>query len=483
VDLQVAIESNLPATLPVGRPTAIFCFGHCFDRHQPVAELELLVDGTRHRPAATGMARRDLFEWLHRASSEDPDGRSYRSGFWATLPIPARERPGRIELEAAVRLADGSTNLVPLAGIDVVEPPGLRPWKTGPLPPGTVAICMATYEPDIALFRLQVESLRNQTDDRWICVISDDGTGSDRLEQMRALIADDPRFELSRGGKRVGPYMNFERALQLAPADAELLALSDQDDRWYPDKLARLRASLGSAQLVYCDQRLIDSEGRVLRESLWHGRRNDYANMASLLVANTIPGAATLFRREVKELALPFPVAPGIQYHDHWLALVALASGEIAYVDRPLYDYVQHAAAVSGDLVHGERSAHNDGSRGFRSAYFGGYVPRQIQAQALLLRCGQKLTPRKRRALEWFIGSGSSPANFLWLAVRPLRRLVGRDETLGGEVALLGGILWRWLLPVAVGRGRVPAARAFDASFPDPPQFEQPRLRRWRAGG
>lgn len=482
MDLRVSIESNLPASLPVGSATAIFCFGHCFDRHQSVDGLELLVDGAAHRPAATGMPRRDLFDWLHRGTAEDPEGRSYRSGFWATVPIPARDRPGRVRLEAAVRLADGSTDVVPLASIEVTERRRPRPWKTGPLPPGTVAICMATYEPDVALFRVQVESLRKQTDERWICVISDDGTGSDRFQEMREVIGDDPRFELTRGGERVGPYRNFERALAMAPPDAELLAFSDQDDRWYPDKLERLREALGSAQLSYCDQRLIDSQGRVLRESLWQGRRNDYANMASLLVANTITGAAMLFRREVKELALPFPWSPGTQYHDHWLALVALANGEIAYVDRPLYDYVQHFAAVSGDLIHGEPSGTADGSRGLRSAYFGGYVPRQVQARTLLLRCGPRLTSRKRRALERFIRSGSSPVALTWLAARPLRRLVGRDETLGGEVALVRGVLWRWLLPLAVGRAQLPGARAYDASFPDPPQFEQPRLRRWRAG-
>jgi hypothetical protein len=70
----------------------------------------------------------------------------------------------------------------------------------------------------------------------------------------------------------------------------------------------------------------------------------------------------------------------------------------------------------------------------------------------------------------------------MWLAARPLRRLVGSDETLGGEVALVRGILWRWLLPVAVGVAHRPVAPAYDASFPDPPRFEQPRLRRWRAG-
>ena len=98
----------------------------------------------------------------------------------------------------------------------------------------------------------------------------------------------------------------------MLPAEAELVALCDQDDRWYPEKLAMLRGALGGAQLVYSDQRLVDRDGRVLRETMWEGRRNNHTNLASLLVANTITGAATLFRRELAELALPFPEAPGL---------------------------------------------------------------------------------------------------------------------------------------------------------------------------
>ena len=55
-----------------------------------------------------------------------------------------------------------------------------------------------------------------------------------------------------------------------------------------------------------------------------------------------------LMRREVADLAVPFPDTPGMDFHDHWIALTALALGDIAYVDRPLYDYVQHDAAVFG---------------------------------------------------------------------------------------------------------------------------------------
>jgi hypothetical protein len=104
-----------------------------------------------------------------------------------------------------------------------------------------------------------------------------------------------------------------------------------------------------------------------------------------------------------------------------------------------------------------------------------------VQAQTLLLRCASRLSDRERRALEHFVASERSPASFLWLATRPLRRFIGRDETLGGETALARGILWRWLIVLAVGRARRPGNRAYDASFPDPPRFEQRRLRRWRA--
>ena len=44
-------------------------------------------------------------------------------------------------------------------------------------------------------------------------------------------------------------------ALALVPADARLVALRDQDDRWHPEKLATLRAELGGAKLVYSDKR------------------------------------------------------------------------------------------------------------------------------------------------------------------------------------------------------------------------------------
>jgi glycosyltransferase involved in cell wall biosynthesis len=468
-DLVANLESPLPAALPTGTASAVFCCGTCFHRQQAVARIDLAVDGVRHRAAAIGMPRPDL-------ASADP--RAFRSGFWGTVPIPARDRPGAIELSLTARLEGGEELSAPLGAIAVVErePPG------PPAQPGVIAICMATYDPEPRLLAAQIESLRAQTDTRWRCVISDDCSAPEHFARLQEIVGDDDRFMISRSQRRLGFYRNFERAISLAPAEAELLALCDQDDRWRPEKLATLRESLGAATMVYSDQRLVDANGRVIRDTMWRGRRNNHASLASLLVANSITGAATLFRREVAELALPFPDTPGLQFHDHWLGLVALAAGDIAYVPRPLYDYVQHAGAVFGEVSGGRAARTRAGLlRGGRGAYFLGYLPREVQAQALLARCASRLTPRKRRALQRYSKSARSPAAFAWLALRPLRALAGRNETLGSELELVHGIAWRWAVAVLARLPIKRLRRLADASFPDPLSFEQRRLRRWRA--
>ncbi|HYH62925.1 MAG TPA: hypothetical protein VD766_13740, partial [Solirubrobacterales bacterium] len=276
----------------------------------------------------------------------------------------------------------------------------------------------------------------------------------------------------------LGFYRNFERLLAIVPAEAELVALSDHDDRWHPDKLAALRASLGDAELAYSDLRLVDASGTVRAETFWEGRRNNYENLASLIVSNTVAGAACLIRRRVAERALPFPAGPGWDFHDHWLALVALSMGRIAYVDRPLYDYVQHPGAVLGHVVSeaGEAPTPRAGlrdrlaaSRGFlerwRRSYFTAYLQRKLQADVLDARCADELTARKRRALRLMSRADRSPVAFGWLVSRPLRAAAGRNETLGVERLLARGIIWRHLMSARKIWKR-PGGPLGDASLP-----------------
>ena len=169
-----------------------------------------------------------------------------------------------------------------------------------------------------------------------------------RWRRSARQVDGDPRFVVSRSARRLGFYRNFERALELVPAAAEFVVLADQDDRWHADKLAVLLAAIGDAKLVYSDARVVSRNGELISETWWNQRHNNHADLLSLLVANAVTGAASLLRRDLLDDVLPFPPAQFAHFHDHWIGLVALALGEITFVPRPLYDYVQHGSASLG---------------------------------------------------------------------------------------------------------------------------------------
>ena len=293
---------------------------------------------------------------------------------------------------------------------------------------------------------------------------------------MRTQIADDPRFVLIVNDERLGFYGNFERVLGLVPLEAEYVALADQDDRWDADKLETLLTSLGERDLVYSDMRIVDERGSLLTDTYWTLRRTNYTDLASLLVGNTVTGAASLFRGELLERALPFPPRRGRAYHDHWLALVAITGRGIAYVERPLQDYVQHGDAAQG---HAEANAGAEHLRlgviaglapkgllalagrgrpsGWAQRYFGMYTRTVAWSRVLLMRSSGSLSRSQRRMLERIAASERSPLTLAWLAGRSLRPIWGANEAFGRELLVLSSALWgralaarsRWLAPRA----------------------------------
>ena len=104
-ELELRVETQLPAGLPAGTRTAVFVYGSCFHRRLKVRRIELTA-GDATAAATVRMPRADIHRTLHPfegqsgrepedAESDDPKSHSYRSGFWATLPIemPPRRQP------------------------------------------------------------------------------------------------------------------------------------------------------------------------------------------------------------------------------------------------------------------------------------------------------------------------------------------------------------------------------------------------------
>jgi glycosyltransferase involved in cell wall biosynthesis len=494
----------LPPLLRANSANAIFCVGSCFHPSSAIRRLSVRTPGGLTEVRLKELPRIGLFRELHsQRPSRDPEGRSYRSGFWSIVPVGPMD-PGTLEVTVVADLADGSTASAPFAEIPIVPMPGVDVGT--PERAARIGVCMATYEPDPGLFRAQVESIRSQTSDEWVCYVSDDHSSESSWNEIRAVVGDDHRFVLSRSDRRLGFFRNFERALSMASEDCELIALSDQDDRWYPEKLEVLAAAIGEHQLVYSDQRLTLGDGTVIRDTLWAGRSRNENSLYSATIANTIVGASAMMRRDLLERILPFPHTTGWQFHDHWIAAVALASGSVRFLDRPLYDYVQHDGAVVGrvsveeadgtghpgvasplrnprwlvaPLLHPRRLLER-----FRSIYFGSYIHVALQAEVLLGRCSDRMSARDARALRRLIAADRSIPGALELALRPARELWGRSETLGTEWHLLKGIAWLWWVRLReVGR-RSPTGAKQEATVPefDILAFGQWRLKRWIRG-
>ena len=474
--LYVQLDTQLPDDVEVGAGTAIFVCGWCYCRDAEIASVEFLLDGDAQPVDSQAMPRLDPFRATH-------DERSYRSGFWGLVRIERLPAGGAYELGLRATLQGGGVVEAELGRIGVAQPtaPLAVAWPRG-AGEARIGIAMATYDPPGELLERQLESIRAQSHKNWICVISDDCSRPERYAALEAAVAGDERFVLSRSPRRLGFYRNFERALALLPRDAEYVAMADQDDDWRPDKLAALLGGIGDAQLVYSDARVVSRDRELISETWWDRRRNNHTDLLSLLVANSVTGAASLLRRELLDYALPFPPAQFFHYHDHWIGLVALSLGEIAFLPEALYDYVQHGGASLGHeranrmVSLGDRLANQRRPRErvqmWRLHYFVDIWRIRQFCLVLLMRAGSAMPSDKRLVLERFLGADRSLRSLLALGARGARELVATPETLGAEWGLFHALAWRRLLGWSA-RSRPQRRLRLDA-LPPPSLIQEP---------
>ncbi|HJV65051.1 MAG TPA: glycosyltransferase [Geomonas sp.] len=348
--VELTVETALPGRLSLQNPNRYLVEGWIFGRAR-LTSLSVRV-GERSFPARYTEIRRPE---VARSKGRADRPWSLFSGFAVPVFLEPVEAEEELPVALEASFADGERLAEPLGTLT------LTPWRQDeqcplPLPAGAdpdklVVIAMATYNPEREGFRRQIDSIRQQEYRDWLCLVCDDRSQPEKLAGIREVLGDDPRFVLLENGENVGAYRNFERCLERVPCQARYVAMSDQDDYWYPDKLSRSVALLtGETRLAFCDMRIVGHDGRVLSDSFWGNRTNYYRkeDLDLLALANTVSATASVFRRELLDRALPFPGFGGNLHHDKWLAIMAAATGGIAYLDSPLYDYIQHADNVIG---------------------------------------------------------------------------------------------------------------------------------------
>ena len=221
-----------------------------------------------------------------------------------------------------------------------------------------VEILMAVYNGE-AYLREQLDSILGQSDDRWHLTVSDDGSTDGSAAILDAYARRYPdRITRYASGRRFGSARDHFFHL-MARCGADHMLFCDQDDVWYPDKLAKTREALleAGAQygpdmpiLVFSDQTPTDANLKPLADSLmrYQGQYFETFDYRSILMQNVVTGGAMGINRALARLGGRCAKLDGVIMHDWWLAAVAARFGQIVYLDEPLGVYRQHGGNAVG---------------------------------------------------------------------------------------------------------------------------------------
>lgn len=272
--------------------------------------------------------------------------------------------------------------------------------ERGPAPPPVpsrhVRILMATYNGGRHL-RAQLDSFADQSHGDWSLWVSDDGSEDDTRAVLAGFGEAHPTRQIRLlEGPRQGASANFLSLLchPELPRDGAMIALSDQDDVWMPDRLAQALTHLdrhpAEACLLYASNTVLtDPELRPIRQIRSRGAAPGFENalVQNIIAGNTValsPAAADLVRRAYPAEAVP--------YHDWWLYLLITGAGGRVVYDRGqrLY-YRQHEGNVLG--------AHRGARAGLRRIWLslnGTYRDWMQDNLAALWSVAEHLTPDHR---------------------------------------------------------------------------------------
>ena len=215
-----------------------------------------------------------------------------------------------------------------------------------------VEILMATYNGSFFL-REQIDSILEQTDENWHLTISDDGSEDGTRDIIDDYVQRFPeKITHYHSGKRFGNARDHFFHL-MNRCGAEWMLFCDQDDTWYPNKVAKMRAAMKSAEnqygaetplLVFSDQTPTDAQLRPLAPSLMRYQKQyfEHFDYRSILMQNVVTGGAMGINRALAELGGQCADTSRVIMHDWWLAAVAARFGQIVYLDEPLGTYRQH---------------------------------------------------------------------------------------------------------------------------------------------
>ncbi|MDO4551719.1 MAG: glycosyltransferase [Planctomycetia bacterium] len=232
----------------------------------------------------------------------------------------------------------------------------------------TVSVAVCTYHGE-AFLRQQLESFSAQTHLPDEIIFGDDGSSDRTLEILYEWKSQVPfQVQVIRNPQNLGYAKNFENVLRHCTGD--VIILSDQDDVWHFDRIARTvkffqeKPSVGA---VFCNANLINGEGESLDTDLitytrpwFHFREAGWLFPEAKHEEIAIFGCAAAVKKEIVSQLFPMPDDWG---HDVWIYGFTPYISEIDVLPECLFDYRLHGKNVSMKLE-------TDAYRQWKNSYF-----------------------------------------------------------------------------------------------------------------
>ncbi len=287
----------------------------------------------------------------------------------------------------------------------------------------SVALC--TYNGERFL-RRQLESFAAQTVLPDEVVVGDDGSSDETLEMLARWAAEVPfPVRVMRNEKNLGYAKNFESVMGRCAGD--VIFLSDQDDAWHPQRIARTLAVFESRPevgVVFCNARVVGEHDEPLGMDLvtytrpWFRCREPGWLFPEAAAGEEIAifGCATAARRTLLERLLPMDANWG---HDVWIYGFTRYFAELAVIAEPLFDYRLHGKNVSMKL--GAEAYTEWRNSYFRDAVYLSRLYAQKRADIRRRLAALPDSPRKTRHLAFLASQEKHLARRVKIQQNPLR--------------------------------------------------------------
>jgi glycosyltransferase involved in cell wall biosynthesis len=195
-----------------------------------------------------------------------------------------------------------------------------------------------------------IASLQQQTYPDWQAFIVDDGSTDTTPDLIPSLCAADPRLHYVPQPNAGRPSIARNHGARLA--STPLLAFLDDDDLWFPEKLAKQVSIFEQQPDIHLCFTLMQRFGA--RADIWPDPHttSPRPSLHTLLQGNCIPCSSVMMRRDTFRAVGGFDEVPALRVcedYDLWLRTLHQFPNSLLLLPEILLHYREHPQGISRD--------------------------------------------------------------------------------------------------------------------------------------